>query len=46
MNRRIKRAPSSAADSEGRDCVVRRGDVKNSNGLVVTDLTSEVIAEL
>ena len=46
MNHRIKRAASSAADSSGRDCVVRRGDVKNSNGLVVTDLTSEVIAEL
>ena len=46
MNHRIKRAASSAADTQGRDCVVRSGDVKNSNGLEVADLTSEVIAEL
>ena len=46
MNSRIKRAASSAADAHGRDCVVRRRDVKDSKGLDVTDLTDEVIAEL
>jgi hypothetical protein len=46
MNARIKQAAASAAEAAGRDCIVRSGDVKASNGLEVADLTSEVIAEL
>lgn len=46
MNGRIKRAAAAAADAADRDCVVRHGDVKNSNGLKVADLTNKVIAEL
>jgi len=46
MNGRIKRAAATAADAVDRDCVVRHGDIKNSNGLEVADLTNAVIAEL
>ena len=46
MNARIKQAAASAADAAGRDCIVRSGDVKASNGLEVADLTREVIAEI
>lgn len=46
MNGLIKQAAAAAADASDRDCIVRDGDIKNSNGLEVVDLTNEVIAEL
>ena len=46
MNRRIKSAVANAAEADNRDCVVRKGDITNANGLTVADLTQAVIAEL
>jgi len=46
MNSRIKTACATVAQTESRDCVVRQGDISNAGGLTVTDLTSDVIAEL
>lgn len=46
MNTRIKKATTDAAEKEGCDCVVRKGDIKNANGLKVQDLTSKVIEEM
>ena len=46
MKYRIKEAVALAARSEGVDCVVRKGDIKDANGLAVMDLTDQVIAEL
>lgn len=46
MNARIERAVAAAADGEGRDCVVRKGDIKDKKGLSVVDLTQAVIGEL
>lgn len=43
MNARIKRAAKSAAEANGRDCVVREGDIKDARGLAVKDLTKAVI---
>lgn len=43
MSARIKRACKSAAESAGRDCVVRQGDIKDARGLTVKDLTAAVI---
>ncbi len=44
MNDRIKTAVSDAAQNESCDCVVRKGDIKNANGLTVADLTAAVVA--
>ncbi len=44
MNDRIKTAVSDAAQNESRDCVVRKGDIKDANGLTVSDLTAAVVA--
>ncbi|MBK8978898.1 MAG: hypothetical protein IPM29_23605 [Planctomycetes bacterium] len=46
MMRRIRDACSKVATSQGRDCVVREGDITNDNGLDVVDLTDDVVAEL
>lgn len=46
MNKRIKRAVAAAAQAASRDCVVRKGDVQNADGLTVTDLTAAVIGQL
>jgi hypothetical protein len=46
MKYRIKEAVALAARSEGVDCVVRKGDIKDANGLAIMDLTDQVIAEL
>lgn len=43
MNARIKTAVAEAARAASRDCVVRNGDIKDANGLPVSDLTNEVI---
>ena len=44
MNDRIKSAVAEAAQNDSRDCVVRRGDVKDAKGLTVADLTATVVA--
>ena len=46
MNGRIKKAVRKAATAESRDCVVRKGDIKDKSGLTVTDLTEATIDEL
>ena len=46
MHERIKQACKTAAEAEGNDCVVRKGDIKDKRGLSVTDITDEVIDEL
>jgi Skp family chaperone for outer membrane proteins len=46
MNSRLKTACVTVAQTESRDCVVRKGDISDAGGLTVTDLTSDVIAEL
>ena len=46
MLERIKTAVADAADDEGCDCVVRKGDIKDKNGLTVEDLTQAVIDAL
>ncbi len=46
MNKRIKAACRRVAKDQGRDCVVRKGDIADQRGLKVEDLTSEVIEEL
>lgn len=46
MSSRIKRAAKSAAEANGRDCVVRSGDIQDSRGLAVKDLTAAVISAL
>jgi len=46
MSTRIQRACRSAAEANGRDCVVREGDIKDARGLRVKDLTSAVISVL
>lgn len=46
MSARIKKACKSAAEANGRDCVVRKGDIKDARGLSVKDLTSAVINAL
>ena len=46
MNSRLKRACQSVAEGAGRDCVVRKGDIKDSRGLSVRDLTKGVMSAL
>ena len=46
MHKRIKRATKAAAEEAGCDCVLRSGDIKDDNGLAVSDLTEEVIEQL
>lgn len=46
MHKRIKAAAKSAATAETRDCVVRKGDIRDENGLDVVDLTQETIDRL
>ena len=46
LSARVKKAVKAAAVGEGRDCVVRKGDIKKKNGLDVADLTAEVVSNL
>ncbi|HEB53237.1 MAG TPA: hypothetical protein ENI87_08295 [bacterium] len=46
MNKRIRAAVKAVADSEGRDMVTRKKDLKDDRGREVVDLTDLVIAEL
>ncbi len=43
MDHRIKEAVTRAARAQGRDLVVRRGDIRDPGGLPVADLTDVVI---
>ena len=46
MHKRIKRAAAAAAEADGKDCVVRDGDITDARGLEVADLTQAVIDQL
>jgi hypothetical protein len=46
MNQRIKRLAQQVAQSSGRDCVVRKGDIGDAKGMEVTDLTDDVIGKI
>jgi len=46
MNDRIRRAVVAAAETRGRDCVFRAGDLKRAHGLRIFDLTAEVLQRL
>lgn len=46
MNSRIKKACKAAAQSDSRDCVIRKKDIQDARGLTVKDLTQEVIDNL
>ena len=46
MAKRIRDACRKVAEDSGRDCVVRKGDVKDANGLTVVDITGEVTQRL
>ena len=46
MNQRIRRAVKSVADSESRDMVTRKKDLKDDRGRDVADLPDLVVAEL
>jgi Skp family chaperone for outer membrane proteins len=46
MHKRIKQAAKAAAEEQGCDCVLRKGDIKDGKGMQIEDLTSEVIEQL
>lgn len=46
MVKRIKQACSDVAKVEGKDCIVRKGDIEQDNGLAVSDLTDKVIEKV
>jgi hypothetical protein len=46
MNSRINQAVESIADSESKDMVTRKKDLKDDRGRKVTDLTSKVVAKI
>lgn len=46
MDKRIRAAAQRAASDAGQDLIVRSGDIANSRGKTVTDLTSQVIGHL
>ena len=46
MNQRIRKAVKAVADSENRDMVTRKKDMKDDRGRDVVDLTDLVIAEI
>ncbi|MHC5065355.1 MAG: hypothetical protein ACYTG5_15410 [Planctomycetota bacterium] len=46
MDKRIKDSCRAVAADQGKDCVIRKGDVSNARGLKVVDMTSEVINRL
>lgn len=43
LEKRLKRLASGVAGDAGKDCIVRKGDIKNDNGLSIADLTSKLI---
>jgi len=46
MNKRISRAIKSVADTESRDMVTRKKDMKDDRGRTVEDLTAKVVAKI
>ena len=46
MNQRIRKAVKAVADSESRDMVTRKKDMKDDRGRAVVDLTDQVVAEI
>jgi len=46
MNQRIRKAVKAVADSESRDLVTRKKDMRDDRGREVVDLTDLVIAEI
>lgn len=46
MNKRIKKHCKTVAQDKGHDCVVRKGDVSDSKGLTVDDMTAAVVTAL
>jgi Skp family chaperone for outer membrane proteins len=46
MNQRIRDAVKSIAESQGRDMVVRKGDITDRQGRDVVDLTDQVVSRL
>ena len=46
MNLRINQAIESIADSESKDMVTRKKDLKDDRGRTVIDLTSKVVAKI
>lgn len=46
MNKRIQRICAEVAKTLGKDCILRRGDVESEKGLVVSDITDDVVAKL
>jgi Skp family chaperone for outer membrane proteins len=46
MNGKIRDAVKAAATAEGRDMVARKGDISDTQGHDVVDLTDKVIAQL
>ena len=46
MNKRIRTAVKSVADSEGRDMVTRKRDMKDDRGREVVDLTDQVVRKI
>ena len=43
LDQRVQRLCQRVAQDEGRDCVVRKGEIKNDHGLEVADLTDKVV---
>lgn len=46
MNQRIRDAVKGIAESQGRDMVVRKGDITDRQGRDVVDLTDQVVSRL
>lgn len=46
MNGKIRDAVKAAATAEGRDMVARKGDISDTQGRDVVDLTDKVVAQL
>jgi hypothetical protein len=46
MDKRIREAVKSVATKDGRDVVVRSGDIDDAKGKTVTDITDAVVAKL
>lgn len=46
MDRRIKECCRAVARTEGKDCIVRKGDISDAKGLKVVDVTREVVKKL
>lgn len=43
LDKRLRRLCRQVAQDQGRDCVIRKGDIKQDNGLTVEDLTDALV---